>query len=95
LIDKSVKAEMDVALKRKQRNRDCLHKRKAKSLANKSSKLADEPEVILDQASARDSQSSAVASSTPVSLDNVEMAPVVVPACWRAEGRPNLSLVRW
>jgi hypothetical protein len=47
-------------------------------LANKSSKPADEPEAILDQAAAIDSQSSAVASSTPISLDtDVEMAPVV------------------
>jgi hypothetical protein len=43
-----------------------------------SSKPAEEPEATLDQTAAWDSQSSAVASSTPVSLDtDVEMAPVV------------------
>ncbi len=74
LIDKSEEAETDVALKQKQRNLDPLSKR----LANKTSKLAEEQEAILDQAAARDSSSSAVASSTPVSLDtDVEMAPAV------------------
>ncbi len=47
-------------------------------MASKSSKLAEEPEAILEQTPARDSPSSAVASSTPVSLDtDVEMEPAV------------------
>jgi hypothetical protein len=78
LIDKSEEAETYVALKKKQRNRDCLSKHKVKSSADKSSKLVEEPEGILEQTPARDSPSSVVASSTPVSLDtDVEMAPVV------------------
>jgi hypothetical protein len=47
-------------------------------LAEKSSKPAEEPEATLDQAVARNSQSSTVVSSTPASLDgDVEMTPVV------------------
>jgi len=76
LIDKSEEAELDDSLKKKQKNRDRLSKRKAKSLANKVSKLAAEPEAILVQAPARELASSAVVSSTPESLDtDVEMTP--------------------
>ncbi len=65
-------------LKRKQRNRERFNKRKAKSLAEKGSKPAEEPEATLDQTAARNSQSSTVVVSTPVSLDtDVEMTPVV------------------
>ncbi len=47
-------------------------------MAEKGSKPAEEPEVTLDQAAARNSQSSTVVGSTPVSLDtDVEMTPVV------------------
>jgi hypothetical protein len=78
LIDKSEEAELDVALKKKQKNRDRLSKRKVKSLADKGSKLAKEPEAILVQTPARDLPSSAVVSSTPESLDtDVEMTPAV------------------
>jgi hypothetical protein len=78
LIDKSEEVEFSMALKRKQRNCERLKKRKAKSLAEKSSQPAEEPEATLDQAAARDSQSSTVVSSTPASLDaDVEMIPVV------------------
>jgi len=78
LDDKSEEVELGVALKQKQRNRERLDKCKAKSLAEKSSKPAEEPEAALDQAAARNSQSSTVVSSTPVSLDtDVEMTPVV------------------
>ena len=69
-----------MALKRKQRNRERLDKRKAKSLAEKGkgSKPAEEPEATLDQTAARNSQSSTVVISTPVSMDNdVEKTPVV------------------
>ncbi len=79
LVDKSEEAELGVANKKKQKNRDRLSKRKVKSLADKGSKLAKEPKAILVQAPARDLPSSAVVSSTPVSLDtDVEMTPVVV-----------------
>jgi hypothetical protein len=78
LDDQSEEVELSVALKRKQRNRERLNKRKAKSLAEKGSKPAEEPEATLDQTAARNSQSSAVVVSTPVSLDtDVEMTPVV------------------
>ena len=78
LIDKSEEAELDDSLKKKQKNRDRLSKRKAKSLANKVSKLAAEPEEIPVQAPARELASSAVVSSTPESLDtDVEMTPAV------------------
>ena len=78
LDDQSEEVELSVALKRKQRNRERLNKRKAKSLAEKGSKPAEEPEATLDQTAARNSQSSTVVVSTPVSLDtDVEMTPVV------------------
>jgi hypothetical protein len=78
LDDKSEEVDLSVALKQKQRNRERLDKRKAKSLAEKNSKPAEGAEATLDQAAARDSQSSTVVSSTPVSLDtDVEMTPVV------------------
>ena len=78
LDDQSEEVELSVALKRKQRNRERLDKRKAKSLAEKGSKPAEEPEATLDQTAARNSQSSTVVVSTPVSLDtDVEMTPVV------------------
>jgi hypothetical protein len=78
LNDKSEEIELSVALKQKQRNRERLDKHKAKSLAEKSSKPAEEPEAALDQAAARNPQSSTVVGSTPVSLDtDVEMTPVV------------------
>ncbi len=68
---------MSVALKRKQRNREHLDKQKAMSLADKSFKLIEEPGATLDHGGARDSSSSTVVSSTPVSLDtDVEMTPV-------------------
>jgi hypothetical protein len=78
LIDMSEEVEMVVALMQKQRNRDRLDQCKAKSLANKGFTLAKESQATLDQAAARDSQSSNVVSSTPVSLDmDVEMTTVV------------------
>jgi hypothetical protein len=78
LIDKSEEAELDDSIKKKQKNRDRLSKRKAKSLADKGSKLAEEPEAILVQTPARDLPSSAVVNPTPESLDtDVEMTPVV------------------
>jgi hypothetical protein len=78
LIDKSEEAELDVALKKKQKNCDRLSKRKVKSLPDKGSKLAEESEVILAHTPARDLPSSAVVSSTSVSLDTyVEMTPAV------------------
>ena len=78
LIHKSVEAELDDSLKKKQKNRDRLSKLKAKSLANKGFKLAEEPEAIQVQIPARDLPSSAVVSPTPESLDtDVEMTPVV------------------
>jgi len=43
LIDKSEEAELDDSIKKKQKNCDRLSKRKAKSLADKGSKLAEEP----------------------------------------------------
>jgi hypothetical protein len=47
-------------------------------LAEKSSEPAEESGATLDQAAARESQSSLVVSSTPVSLDtDVDMIPVV------------------
>jgi len=47
-------------------------------LADKGSKLAKEPEVILVQTPARDLPSSVVVNPTPVSLDtDVEMTPAV------------------
>ncbi len=50
----------------------------AKSLAEKSSKPAEEPEATLDQAAVKSSQSSTVISSTPIFMDtDVEMTPVV------------------
>ena len=42
-IDKSEEAELDVSLRKKQKNRDRLSRRKAKSLADKTFKLAEEP----------------------------------------------------
>jgi hypothetical protein len=78
LIDKSEEAELDVALKKKQKNLDQLSKRKVKGLADKGSELAEEPKAILVQTPARDLPSSAVVSSTPESLDtDVEMTPAV------------------
>jgi hypothetical protein len=78
LIDKSEEAELHNSLKKKKKNRDRLSKRKAKSLANKVSKLAVEPEEIQVQTPARELPSSAVVSSTPESLDmDVEMTPAV------------------
>ncbi len=65
LDDKSEEVELSVALKQKQRNRKRLDKLKAKSLAEKSSKPAEGPGATLDQAAARDSQSSAVVRSIP------------------------------
>jgi hypothetical protein len=67
---------LDIATKKKQKNPDQLTKREVKSLADKGSKLAKEPEAILTIA--RDLPSSAVVSSTPVPLDtDVEMTPAV------------------
>ncbi len=78
LDDKSEEVELSVALKQKQKNCERLNKRKAKSLAVKNPKPAEEPGATLDQAAARDPQSSTVVSSTPVSFDtDVEMTPVV------------------
>ncbi len=78
LNEKSEEVELSMALKQKQRNCERLDKRKAKSLADKSSKPAEEPGATLEQTAARNSRSSTVVSSTPVSLDaDVEMAPVV------------------
>ena len=57
LNDKSEEIELSVALKQKQRNRERLDKCKAKSLAEKSSKPAEEPEAALDQAASRNSKS--------------------------------------
>jgi hypothetical protein len=74
LDDKSEEVELSVALKRKQRNRKRLDKRKVKSLAEKDCKPAEEPEATLDQAAARNSQSSTVVSSKDT---DVEMTPVV------------------
>ncbi len=65
-------------------------------MANKSSKLADETEAILDQAAARDPQNSAVATSTPVSLDtDVEMAPVVALPVGELKEGQIYHLVDW
>jgi hypothetical protein len=58
LIDKSEEAELGVALKKKQKNHDQISKRKVKSLTDKGSKLAEEPEGILVQTPARDLPSS-------------------------------------
>ncbi len=78
LIDKSEEAELDDSLKKKKKNHDRLSKRKAKSLAKKGSKLAEEPEAIQVQTPARDLPSSAVVSPSPESLDtDVEMTPAV------------------
>jgi hypothetical protein len=78
LIDKSAEAELDVATKKKLKNRDRLSKRKVKSLADKGLKLAKDSEAILVQTPARDLPSSAVVNPTPISLDtDVEMTPAV------------------
>jgi hypothetical protein len=89
LVDKSEEVEMSVALKGKQRNCESLNKRKAKSLADKCFKPTKEPGATLDQAVARDSQSSTVVSCMPVSLDtDMEMTPVVaVPVGELKEGQ--------
>jgi len=78
LVDKSEEVEMSVALNQKQRTCQRRNKRKAMCLADKSSKPTEEPEATLDQAVARDSQSSTLVSSTPFSLvTDAEMTPVV------------------
>ncbi len=78
LIDKSAEDELDNSIKKKQKNHDRLRKRKVKSLADKGSKLEEEPEAILVQTPARDLPSSAVVCLTPESLDtDVEMTPAV------------------
>ncbi len=72
LINKSEEAELDDSIYKKQKNLVWLSKRKAKSLANKGSKLAEEPEAIKVQAPARELPTSAVVSSTPESLETDE-----------------------